>query len=119
MADQFHAILKTRINEFAHLICALTKSFPREEMFGAVSQLRRAALSIVLNYVEGFARKKHLVRINFFEISYGSLQESKYLVQFAYEEKWIQTNEYEQAMRLAEQIGAMLWKTTEALKRDP
>lgn len=118
MADQFHAILKVRMNEFAHLVYAVTKSFPREEMFGAVSQLRRAALSIVLNYVEGFARKRYLVRINFFEISYGSLRESKYLVQFAYEEKWIEADDYERAVRLAEQIGAMLWKTIEALKRN-
>ncbi len=52
---------------------------------------------------------RNLVRKNFFEIAYGSLQESKYLIRFAYEEKYISDGDYQSVFSLAEELGAMLW----------
>ena len=118
MAEQFHDKLKEKVDEFAHLIYKVTKKFPKEELYGTVSQLRRAAISVVLNYVEGFARIRPLVKINFFEMSYGSLQESKYLLEFAADEKWIDNDEFNHARNLGEEIGAMLWKTIENLRKN-
>ena len=46
-------------------IFEISKSFPKEEVYGIVSQLRRAALSVVLNYVEGYARGRNKVHKNF------------------------------------------------------
>lgn len=80
--------------------------------------MRRAALSVILNYIEGYARKKQLVKINFFETSYGSLQESKYLLEFAFKERWIKENQCKLGLEVAEEIGAMLWRTIENLSRD-
>ncbi|MDP3726651.1 MAG: four helix bundle protein, partial [bacterium] len=71
--ERFHEILKRKMDEFVHLVYHITKDFPKSELYGATSQLRRASLSIILNYIEGYARKRQLVKINFFEISYGSL----------------------------------------------
>ena len=104
------------MDEYVHFIYKITKAFPGEELYGATSQLRRATLSVILNYIEGFARKRVLVRVNFFEISYGSLQESKYLLSFSYKEGWLKTTDYEAANQLAEEISAMLWKTIEYIK---
>ena len=59
-----------------------------------------------------------MVKINFFETSYGSLQESKYPLEFALKENWIKEDDYKTASRLAEEIGAMVWKTIENLSRD-
>ncbi|MBI4811983.1 four helix bundle protein [Candidatus Falkowbacteria bacterium] len=99
------------MDEFVHSIYKLTKKFPKDELFGAVSQLRRAAMSIILNYIEGYARRKRLVVINFYETSYGFLKEAKYLLYFASIEKWITVEEYKIAINLAEEIGAILWST--------
>ena len=44
-------------DELAHLVYKITKDFPKEELYGLVSQIRRAAVSIPLNIIEGFARK--------------------------------------------------------------
>ncbi len=53
----------------------LTKSFPREELFGLVSQLRRAAISITSNIAEGFSRSTAKDKAYFYAVSLGSLTE--------------------------------------------
>lgn len=113
---QFHDELKSKMDEFAHLVYRLTKEFPKEEIYGITSQLRRAALSIILNYIEGYARIKNKVHKNFLEISYGSLKESKYLLHFSLVENYLSKADYEKAMHLAENIGAMLWGIISKLK---
>ncbi len=107
----FHDKLKLKMDDFVHLVYRVTRKFPKEETYGAVSQIRRAALSIILNYIEGYARKKKLVMLNFLEISYGSLKECKYLLYFSMKENYIGEKEYLDGLNLAEEIGAMLWKT--------
>jgi four helix bundle protein len=69
--ETYHEKLKKSMDEFVHSVYGSTKSFPKEEMFGVISQIRRASLSIILNYIEGYARGKDKVHKNFLEISYG------------------------------------------------
>lgn len=110
----FHDELKLNMHKYVRLVYKLTRKFPKEELYGVVSQLRRAALSVILNYIEGFARQKGpgcKVYKNFMEIAFGSLKESKYLSFFSYEEKYITKEEYESLMILADKIGKMLWGT--------
>lgn len=107
--EKFHQKLKIKMDSYVHLVYELTKSFPKEELYGVISQLRRSALSVILNYIEGFARIRNKVNKNFLEISYGSLQESKYLLEFSFVEEYILKDEYDKVMKLAEEIGAMLW----------
>lgn len=97
------------MDHFVHSVYDLSASFPKDEAFGATSQLRRAALSVVLNYVEGYARKKKMVLKNFLETSYGSLKESKYLLLFAVKRKWLIPQSAERALQDADTIGRMLW----------
>lgn len=113
--ETFHEQLRKKMDEYVHGIYRLTKKFPREELYGATSQLRRAALSVILNYIEGYARRRDKVHKNFLEISYGSLQESKYLLDFADKEQYIHGIESEKMVKLAEEIGAMLWGTLRRL----
>lgn len=56
----------------------ITKDFPSEEKFGLVSQMRRAAVSIPANIAEGFKKKGSKDKINFYNISQGSLSELQY-----------------------------------------
>lgn len=52
--ENFHQNLKNKMDEYAYLVYRLTQNFPREELYGVISQLRRAVLSVILNYIEGF-----------------------------------------------------------------
>ncbi len=49
-----------------------TKDFPKEELFGLVSQMRRCSVSITSNIAEGFSRKSFSEKIRFYYISQGS-----------------------------------------------
>lgn len=115
---RFHDALKTKTDIAVHKIYKLTRNFPREEIYGVTSQLRRAALSVMLNYIEGFARINNNVYRNFIEIAYGSLKETKYLIYFSYTEKYISKRDYDETMALLEEIGAMLWKLLKGKKED-
>ena len=53
----------------------LTKKWPREEVFGLTSQVRRAAVSITSNISEGFSRTTSKDKANFYSVALGSLTE--------------------------------------------
>lgn len=53
----------------------VTRSFPKEELFGLTSQMRRAAVSITSNIAEGFSRKTSSDREHFYTMARGSLTE--------------------------------------------
>ena len=65
-------------DELALLIYQLTNRFPREEVYGLTSQMRRAAVSIPSNIVEGCARESQSEYLRFLEIAFGSLRELHY-----------------------------------------
>ena len=71
----------------------------------------------MLNYIEGYARFKKAVKKNFWEISYGSLKESKYLLHFTLVEGYYAKKDYLKAIKLADEIGAMLWKSIQSIKQ--
>ncbi len=108
----FHDDLKLKMHQYAKKVYRVTKNFPRDELFGMVSQLRRSALSVILNYIEGYARRrgdKCKVYKNFLEISYGSLKEAKYLVYFSHTEGYLDELNNKELTDLADEIGGMLW----------
>ncbi len=111
----YFQLIKGKMDVYVHFVYKLAKSFPKDELYGFTSQLRRATLSVILNFIEGYARQKLAVKRNFWEISYGSLQESKYLLDFGLAEKYIKEEDHLQAKHMAEEIGAMLWRALEPL----
>lgn len=117
MAEKFHDHLYKIIDDYIHLVYKVSRKFPKEELFGSVSQFRRSAMSVLLNYQEGFARRKKLVKINFYEISFGSCKESRYLTNFSYKENWISKDEFEELTKASQEIASMLWKTIEGLEK--
>ena len=84
----FHQNLHQKMDDYVHLVYKVSRNFPKFEIYGAISQIRRAALSVILNYTEGYARQQEKVLRNFLQISYGSLKESQYLLNFSLKEGW-------------------------------
>ncbi|MEZ6097170.1 MAG: four helix bundle protein [Pirellulaceae bacterium] len=65
------------------LLYSMTSQFPKQEQFGLTSQMRRAAISIPSNIVEGCAKESEADFVRFLGIAYGSAKELEYQVSLA------------------------------------
>lgn len=97
-------------DELARSVYKATAKFPREEMFGITSQLRRAALSVPLNIVEGYARNNKNEFRNFLRIALGSLSETGYLLVFSKDQGYLVEDKYKELEALRNECGKVLWK---------
>ena len=116
--DYFHGRLKDLITKYILLGYKISAKFPADERFGLTSQCRRALLSVMFNYVEGYARSRSKQLLNFYETSYGSLQESITAFYFSVQFKYIDKENYIKLYNFKEEIAKMLWKTIEGLRKD-
>lgn len=57
-----------------------TESFPKSELYGITSQIRRASVSIAANIAEGFKRKGKQDKLRFYNIAEGSIEEVKFFL---------------------------------------
>jgi len=83
-------------DELALLVYKSTKKFPKSEIWGLTSQMRRAAVSVPANIVEGSARKSRNEYLQFLYIAISSLAELNYYIRFTKELGYLDTNEYEE-----------------------
>lgn len=103
-------------DELAYKVYRITRNFPKEERFGMTSQLRRAALSVPTNIVEGYSRKGDKELSHFVNISIGSMAETKYLLYFAHRLGYVQEKDYNSINNGYENLGKRLWKFYQAVQ---
>lgn len=105
-----------KADELAFQVYQATRAFPKEELYGLTSQIRRAALSVPTNIVEGYSRKGDKEIARFVGISLGSLAETKYLLHFSNRIGNLTAELYGQLKSIADALGKQLWKFYEAVK---
>ena len=71
-------IVWQKAHQFVLSVYRLSKSFPREELYGLTSQFRRAAISVAANIAEGFKKRGKADKVRFMHIAEGSLEECRY-----------------------------------------
>jgi four helix bundle protein len=71
-------IVWRKAHQFVLGIYRFTESFPRQEIYGLTSQLRRAAVSIPANIAEGFKKRGRADKARFLNIAQASLEECRY-----------------------------------------
>ena len=98
--------------KFADEIYKITRKFPKDELFGIVSQLRRAGISILLNIAEGSDRKSDIEFRRFLRISLTSLEEVISALYISLDQKFIKQDEfnklYDKGSELAAKLNALI-----------
>ena len=89
-------------------IYTVTKEFPKDEQYGLVSQLRRAAVSIPVNIAEGKGRYHKKEFIQFLFVARGSAYEVMTLLQAAQMLEYLSSKETEALLDMSGQITAMI-----------
>lgn len=97
-----------KADELAFQIYLITKNFPKEEIFGLTSQMRRAAFSVPANIVEGYARSFNKEKIQFYMIARGSLTELEYSIDFSLRLKYLSDEQHLKLTSLRNEVGRLL-----------
>jgi four helix bundle protein len=85
-----------------------TKQFPKEEIFGLTSQIRRSSISIPSNIAEGFARDSNKEYLRFLNISIGSLFEMQTQLEIAKNIQYLNEEEFNNLYENSREIERML-----------
>lgn len=103
--------------ELANIIYQITKNFPKEELFGITSQLRRATSSIGANLAEGYNRHTIKDQSRFYYIAKGSITESIFFLELANNLGYIETKECEDLIIKFTKLDIKIYNYINYLKR--
>ena len=94
--------------DLVEMIYKITDSFPKSELYGLISQIRRSAVSIPSNIAEGYGRTSPKDYGQFYTIAYGSLLELETQLTISYRLGFVIKQELDQIFSLIEEISKML-----------
>ena len=105
-------IVWRKAHEFVLGVYKLSKGFPRDEVYGLTSQLKRAAVSIPANIAEGFKKKGQHDKARFLNIAHGSLEECRYYLILTRDLGYGDTQQLTQQL---EEVSRLLTSYTQAV----
>ncbi|MBR6192032.1 MAG: four helix bundle protein [Prevotella sp.] len=97
-----------KAHSFTVMVYKLTRSFPKEELFGLTSQFRRAAVSIEANIAEGYKKLSKTDKLRFLNISEGSLAECKNYIILSRDLGYIDSEQFTQLHDMIEEASKLL-----------
>lgn len=104
-----------KAHQFVLGVYRLSEVFPKHELFGVTSQLRRAAISIPANFAEGFRKTGKADKLRFYNIAQGSLEECRYYLRLVSDLNYATTNELRMEL---EEISKMLTSYMRRIRTD-
>jgi four helix bundle protein len=93
-----------------------TKKFPKEELFGLVSQMRRSAVSIPCNIAEGYCRNHRKEYVQFLNIAFGSCGELETLLSLSRDLGYFPHGDFEKSDKQLKDVSRLLWKLIASLR---
>jgi four helix bundle protein len=111
-------IVWQRAIELSTTLYELTRDFPREEIYGLTSQLRRAGVSVASNIAEGWGRGTRPDYRNFLSVTRGSALEVQTQLVIAGRLGYGQTPKLKESEGFAIDVGKMLWTMVEKMGAD-
>jgi four helix bundle protein len=105
-------------DDLAVEIYSVTKSFPKEELYGLTSQLRRAGVSVPTNIAEGASREYKKEYFHFLTVARGSISEVEYLLHLSSRLGYLDNSNYKRLEGLRVEAGRTLYGLIEAVKKE-
>lgn len=112
-----HLNVWIKAHDLVLMVYKVTKNFPKEEIFGLVSQMRRCAISVPANIVEGYGRRTSKDKLQFYYIARGSLNELEYYIDLSMELCYVTNDEYNDLIVLRNDVGRLLNGLIKSLTR--
>lgn len=100
-------------NEFSN---QYTEKFPKEELFGITSQIRRSAISLPSNIAEGYGRDSNKELLRFINIAIGSLFEFQTQIEISKNINYLNENEFKNLCEETRELEAMIISYSKRLK---
>ncbi len=97
-------------------VYSITRKFPKSEIYGLTSQMRRTAVSIPSNIAEGCGRDSIKEFIQFLRVSFGSVWELETQFYIALDIDYINNVEFEKIMKELDELSKKLWAYIKYLK---
>ena len=107
-----------RAMELVLLVYRVSSEFPRQEIYGLTSQIRRASISVPSNIAEGYGRATRKEYLQFLSIAQGSLKELETQAILAERLNYATTAQVEKLLAEAERVGKMLGGLIRSLKTE-
>jgi len=101
--------------EIVENIYKVSKDFPKDELYGLTSQMRRSAVSISLNVAEGFARKHNREYKQFLYVALGSCAELETQIEIAFRLKYLDKAELEALLEKINHVTRMIMNLVKLL----
>jgi len=95
-------------HQLALAVYKVTKSFPKEELYGLTTQIRRASMSIPTNIAKGCGRNTDADFARFLQIAMGSASETEYQLILAYDLEFLSKESYDELHSNVEEVKRML-----------
>ena len=98
------------------LVYRLTKKFPREELFGLLSQLRRSSSGVAANIAQGYGRRTTKELLHSFRIANGEVEETRYFCRLSKDLNLISEEEFEEVKQRCGSVSRLLSALARSLK---
>ncbi|HLD31860.1 MAG TPA: four helix bundle protein [Patescibacteria group bacterium] len=116
MQDYHNLLAWKKALEFVKLVYRLTKLFPADELYGLVSQLRRASVSVLANLVEGRGKPTDKDFVRFLYITTGSLNECQCYFELALELGYIDKKQFDFIYNKSKEVGYLVFQLIKSIK---
>ena len=105
-------------HQLALAVYKLTATFPKDELYGLTSQIRRACVSIAANIAEGCGRSGDAELARFLQIAMGSASELEYHLLLARDLHFVNGTDYQEIHKQVTEVKRMLTGFIQTLKAD-
>jgi four helix bundle protein len=103
--------------QIAEDVYKLTRGFPRDEMYGMTSQIRRSSASIAANIAEGYGRENRGSFVQYLRIAQGSLKETETHLLLSERVGLLKRKQIESLLEQSDELGRMLRSLIRAVQR--